>query len=211
MSASGALSGTNAPTFTDFTNAQHDHGDADDGGLIPSTSVTGLGLVWLATNTPSGVVTSTFTSQFTSTYDQYLMIGRVSMSATNAILAWRSRSGSTDLTSASYTWNDLAQASNAGTIGTGSSNSDTSIALFTAAGVGVTRTDCSFTIMMDGPFATNETLVTMDGCSRVDTPLSTHFRAAGMINNTTSYDGCTIFASTGNITGTTQLFGVRKS
>lgn len=30
------------PTLTDFTNAQHDHGDADDGGNIPQASVTGL-------------------------------------------------------------------------------------------------------------------------------------------------------------------------
>lgn len=30
-----------APTIADFTNAAHDHGDADDGGNIPYTSVTG--------------------------------------------------------------------------------------------------------------------------------------------------------------------------
>ncbi len=31
-----------APVFTDFTNAPHDHGDADDGGNIPQSSVTDL-------------------------------------------------------------------------------------------------------------------------------------------------------------------------
>jgi hypothetical protein len=36
-----------APAVTDFTAAAHDHGDADDGGNIPQSSVTGL-LAWQA-------------------------------------------------------------------------------------------------------------------------------------------------------------------
>lgn len=42
---SGVLSVTSAPTFTDFTNAPHDHGDADDGGLtfamVPAATLSG--------------------------------------------------------------------------------------------------------------------------------------------------------------------------
>ena len=38
-----------APTIADFTNAAHDHGDADDGGAVVSASATVSGMVELAT------------------------------------------------------------------------------------------------------------------------------------------------------------------
>lgn len=39
-----------APTIADFTNAAHDHGDADDGGAVVSSSATVAGVVELATD-----------------------------------------------------------------------------------------------------------------------------------------------------------------
>lgn len=38
-----------APTIADFTNAQHDHGDADDGGAVVSASTTVAGVAEIAT------------------------------------------------------------------------------------------------------------------------------------------------------------------
>lgn len=37
--AAGTMSATNAPSFTDFTNAQHDHLDADDGGTLSAAAI----------------------------------------------------------------------------------------------------------------------------------------------------------------------------
>lgn len=48
-----------APTIADFTNAAHDHGDADDGGAVVSASATVSGVVELATNSEALTGTDT--------------------------------------------------------------------------------------------------------------------------------------------------------
>ena len=41
LSAAGGITITGSPTFTDYTNAQHDHQDADDGGTLDAAAITG--------------------------------------------------------------------------------------------------------------------------------------------------------------------------
>lgn len=47
------------PTIADFTNANHDHGDADDGGAVVSSSATVAGVVELSTDTEARLGTDT--------------------------------------------------------------------------------------------------------------------------------------------------------
>jgi hypothetical protein len=149
---------------------------------------------------------------FTSEFDAYWISGRLLMSAANAEVYFRVRAAGVDLSAGTpYTYSVISQSSSAGTVGTLFSNGNTILYVMSSAGVGVTWTDVRFDLIIDGPFLADETLYRADVVGRASTPFSLHQRGHGMVNNTTSYDGFTIFPSTGTATGTVRTRGLRSA
>lgn len=64
-----------APTMTDFTNAQHDHGDADDGGAVAYSSLTGALTQAAGVYNPTRSAEANLDSNVTMTEAQYLRLG----------------------------------------------------------------------------------------------------------------------------------------
>jgi hypothetical protein len=93
-----------APTIADFTNSQHDHGDADDGGNIPATSVTGLSAVWLETLSPSAAASSSSSAILTSTYENYLIVFNLSSQSGSVGIDLRLRAAGSDTAGTAYYW-----------------------------------------------------------------------------------------------------------
>jgi hypothetical protein len=174
-----------APTIADLTNLQHDHGDADDGGLIPATSVTGLGLVFLsATPFTTSAAASTPDATFSATYTNYLVvITLTAQSAANDVLL-RLRVGGADASGATYTSERFGYDSAAG-----------SAASASAGGT-------SWRIM-DTAVATST--------YRNASPAGVSEETGGYYNATTSYDALTVLPSGGTITGTVTVYGMRSS
>jgi hypothetical protein len=197
-----------APTIADFTNAQHDHGDADDGGNIPSTSVTGLNVVWLETLSPSAAATSSSGSVFNATYQNYLIVFRLSQSA-DASVHMRLRVGGADESGANTYYTTLSSSGTALVLSQAGATGLTAVALATA--VGAAKSDMLGVLVVASPYETDETVVMHDVSSRYTTPGS--FRSIGTShrNATTSYDAFTIYPSSGTITGTIRTYGFRNS
>jgi hypothetical protein len=198
------------PTIADFTNAQHDHGDADDGGNIPATSVTGLEAVWLETLSPSAAATSSSGSVFSATYENYLIVFRLAMSA-DASLLMRLRVGGADESGANTYYTSLSRSGTALALLQSGATGLTSMALAAAIGGGLIFTDMIGVLWVASPFASNETVVEHVVSARYSTPGSIKDFGASHRNATTSYDAVTIFPSSGNITGTIRTYGIRNS
>jgi hypothetical protein len=208
-----SISGTtlalgSAPSFTDFTNANHDHGDADDGGTIPWGSVTGRPLVLTGSASPSAASSSSIDNCFSATYQNYLVVVRLSQSA-DAILGMRLRVAAADESGANtYYMNLYASSTGAPALAQSGTTGLTRFILAHAAG---TKTDATYVITVSSPFATDETQITDAGSARVATPGAQTYAGAGFRNATTSYDGLTILPDSGDITGTIRVYGIGNS
>jgi hypothetical protein len=193
-------------TVASFTQ-DHGHTVTGDGGLIPSTSVTGLGLVWLATNSPSAASTSSFDNVFTGAYENYLVQIDVAESAANAQLQGRLRVSGADSSSSSY-YSEIVTTTSASS---GAAAAANTWIITSAPGAGVTNTDVHLTLFVYRPQIADETLMSGFGAFRFSTPGFRGYLVGGGYNATTQYDGCTIFPSSGNITGTIRVYGLRDS
>jgi hypothetical protein len=198
-----------APTIADLTNLQHDHGDADDGGLIPATSVTGLGLVFLsATPFTTSAAASTPDATFSATYTNYLVvITLTAQSAANDVLL-RLRVGGADASGATYTSERFGYDSAAGSAASASAGGTSWRIMDTAA---VAITDSLTVLHLMNPFATNETLFVAKSTYRNASPAGVSEETGGYYNATTSYDALTVLPSGGTITGTVTVYGMRSS
>ncbi len=163
------------------------------------------GLVLLNTTTFSAQTSVSLNNCFSSTYDNYKVIftpSATQVSAQNQINL-RVRTAGTDLTSASYFWSRVFYY-HAGT-GTSGSVTETFMQLCDSnAGLA----SINFDIYL--PFAALKTQVT--GATSVQQitggPFLFGINYAGLVNNTTSYDGFTL-VGTSAISGTIEVYGYK--
>jgi hypothetical protein len=163
-------------------------------------------LVFIDRQTFSAVSSFSFTSKFSSTYDNYKIVLRIDSVVTAANIQMRLRSASTDNTSSNYRSGRLYQVGS------------------TVAGAGGTATATSFDLITDynaqnsylsmdlyAPYLTQYTGYTAQA-SYFYSAFGQHNQVdAGQMSVTTSYDGLTFLPNAGTMTGEVYLYGYSRS
>jgi hypothetical protein len=181
--------------------------EASSAGLLSASAP--LGTTFITSVSPSAVASQRINSCFSAAYENYLVVARLSQSA-DAALALRVRVGGVDASGASDYYSNLTTSTTAVPALTQSgSTALTSIVL--GSTIGATRTDAVYLLWFGAPFATDETVVHVDGSWRHTIPGVGRVSGAGLRNATTSYDGFSIIPNSGTITGTIKVYGLRDS
>jgi len=186
-------------------------GVGTNGQVLTADSTAATGLKWAAAGGSAGLVfiqKGTFTSTsvvnvnscFSSTYDNYRILVKVSGSSpTLGEVRLRMRSGTTDNTASSYNFQRLyAQSTSVG--GQSATNQTSSV-------MGPWNTDLSwFATDMWSPFLAANT-----GYATVSSYNQTHIdNFSGAHKVASSFDGFTMFPDAGNITGEVWVYGYAK-
>lgn len=171
-------------------------------GGLPTWSTpaaSGGDLVRITTNNFSAATGVVLSSVFSSTYDNYLVVGRAIQTASNAIRL-RLRSGSTDYTTTDQKFGVIYNAwDNAVVAGGGSS--DSSVFNFSPG-----TTQCSWECWI---FSPNLSVKTQAAGFRIDDNLWLSFGYGA--GNTTSYDSLNLTVSGGTFTGEISVYGLKRS
>jgi hypothetical protein len=163
---------------------------------IPSGA--GAGLTFIASASPSGASTVSFTSQFSATYDNYRIIGRLTGGSTTA-LNYRMRTAvPADDTTANYSWQRI----NASTSTVGAARSTGS----TASEIAVIATATGyFVIDIIAPNLAQPTALLAQSFDTVTAPNLYQYTSAH--NVSTAFPGITLFPSAGTVAGYVALYG----
>ena len=164
----------------------------------------GTSLVFIDSDTFSGASSVSFNSVFTSTYRNYLVHINVERSA-SAELRFRFRAASTDDSNNTYRWVRPGWATG-GASGVINGNPETSALLTDNAAVATTVT---MTVMNPA-----ETVRTSYAGHAMRMPASATWdmeMPGGGFDNTTAFDGITIFPDSGTITGEIFIYGYKES
>ena len=165
-----------------------------------NTYLTNSGLVYVTSQTFTGVTSVSFNSCFTSTYDNYYLQCSVIGSVAGNAYTLRYRASGVDATSADYAywgfyWSTTA--TNLTTTGTTSlflNNRSTSV-------YDVTN------VYIFGPAQARTTGHQVDS---IELNTGLLIKTAGRFGLTSTFDGCTVAAASGTITGTISIYGYRK-
>lgn len=198
--------GWDVPTSTDYVAqgavAIETLGDDIDATLFGITNGKNAGLSPIATTTFTAASSVSFSSIFTSAYDHYkIFLTITGASAANSVLL-RLRSGGSDISSANYNRQEFT--ANSTTLTGAQGNAQTAFinAKYDSAG-GFSETT------LYNPFVANFTYMT----SNAVTPTSTvtMLNTAGFFTLANSYNGCSLIAAGGVITGIARVYGIRNS
>ena len=173
-----------------------------NGDVLTADSTQATGLKWAApsagsltlitTLSPSAVTEVTADNIFTSTYDNYL-IQIVLDQDTNSVLFGQLRSGGSNLTTTTYTWDTVT-----GGVASGQSNWEISANTGSACRV-------STNLFLFSPQLAKATLGINDRIANVDNSRQSY----GYTNsNASAYDGLRIYGSSGNFTGKIRVYGL---
>ena len=165
-----------------------------------------VALYHIATNTFSAASSTSFVSLLTSTYANYRVICQfTSVSGAAGIAYMKLRSGATDI-SANYSYGGwLVEASGTANISqaTGGVNGFYVSTIYS----GYAGAAASFDLI--GPqLASNTEFMNIGGSNYSNTRLEIY---GGLHSGATAYDGITIYASVGTLTGTARLYGYQNS
>lgn len=162
--------------------------------------------VKITTASFSAAATVNIDNCFSADYDQYLVLRKYSGTGAGANVSLRFRAaGSTD-TSANY---DIQQFYSSGATTSGYQDlGGTSWPNH----LGQTETaDTGFTLVkISNPFTTVVTTGWAFNAFGLSSNI-TQYRIVGQLDTVTSYDGLTFFASSGTITGSVTIYGLRES
>jgi phosphoheptose isomerase len=165
------------------------------------------GLVLINTTSFSAVASQSFTSIFSSTYDNYRVVVNVSaVSANDGNHFLRVRSGASDVTS-NYIFSSWVKASN-GTDISYNSGSATFIKLGAQDSASTAAQSYSFDII--SPFLVQGTRVLANVSMQNDAGTWAGGVVTGYNFNATSYDGFTLHTENGTFTGTASVYGYNK-
>jgi hypothetical protein len=195
------------PTYSwplpDDTDLVKDGAEAirDLGNAIDATvdGLPGAGLVHINTTSFTAVATQSFDNVFSADYDNYLIILDNISPSTSGTRSIRFREAGLDISSANYQItlnscsNTLSKIQNSATSTTMQLNGTSSNQLY-------------YKIFIGSPFLSTTTQVIADGLEigRLRSQLTCRFAL------TTSFDGFTIIAGTGTISGKMTLYGYEK-
>lgn len=182
------------------TNGQVLQADSTTATGLKWASVGGAGVGFVSTDTFSAVTTLSLNSKFTSTYECYRVYVDFTDGGGTQSLLMRMRAGGTDTTSAVYGFTSP--------VGTWSGSSDTSGRIGTVPPSGSVA---SVVMDISRPFDTKITSIT--GLYQFTSGASIgEVSPFGMVvNNTTSYDGFTIYSGGNSFTGRVSIYGYSLS
>jgi hypothetical protein len=196
------------------TNARLGVGSNDQVLTADSTAATGLkwatpsaaasGLTLTGQSTFSSTNSVIFNNVFSSTYQNYLIVGRITGTATS--IAWRLRASGTNATGSNYTYQSFSSegTSNTSARGTGQ-------AVFYGPAV-TTGEITTFTYSVFSPNEAAMTGVEMRHQSRTSTSNNSININAGAHTLSSAYDGFEFYESgAGNLTGSIRVYGYQNS
>jgi hypothetical protein len=158
------------------------------------------GLVHIETQTFSAVSAVSFSNDvFSSTYDNYRIVFHKTSSSSTGNFEFRMRASGTDANAGEYNFTQIGLEINTAQNRTGISATSGSFGEFVS---GVS----SYSIEVYSPFLTRHTELSSFGgrsSRRVLSTYNTH-------GNSGSFDSITLIASSGNMTGSTSVYGYRK-
>ena len=182
-----------------------------------STAPAGGGATWvyIATVTASGAGTIDFDAAFDSTYDMYvIVIPSLQLSGASAALECRLKIGGAYVTSANY----YAHSSNANSSSNAylgySSNGVASARIYGAGGTGAANDNISLTIFVPQPSSTSiaKSVTWQGGYSY---PSASYYAnlmgGASFAGSTSALTGVRLYGSTGNISATGRIYGIKNS
>jgi hypothetical protein len=177
--------------------------------VVPTSVAVGSGSGSVSTQgtvTFSGASSISLNSCFSANYSNYKMILNITSFSANNYPVLRLRSGTTDNSSTNYNAAFIERAST-GTTVTGYAGSSS-----TGFQLGYTVNNGSFnTLELFSPFETDYTgyfnLSTSKNAT-VSSPNYVEYKA-GTMSVTTPYDGCSIVAGSGTLTGTVRVYGYK--
>ena len=202
--------GWTVPTSTDLVKdgatAIETLGDAIDASMNTALGTKKAGMVLLNTTSFSGVSSASLpASSFSSTYDNYYVtVNYTAVSATSDVF-FRIRSSGTDLTGAVYQTMVSGLRTTGSALTIGQTNQ-------TALRLGDALSNApfpAFHFTLFSPFLTAQTRYLGQGFYR-DTTSLYGVGNIGVVDNAISYDSCTVYPSTGTISGTITCYGVTK-
>jgi hypothetical protein len=163
------------------------------------------GLVLLNTTSFSAVSSVSFAADtFTSTYDNYKIIVRLTSSSSTGYIQMRLRAAGADNTTSNYDSQAIGRQAT-GVTSTFESANDT-IWYVVAKGAGDLTA-----VSMDlfSPKASNFTLV-VNSSQGLGGANSSNYAAGGIFKASTSFDSATLISNAGTITGTYSIYGYNK-
>jgi hypothetical protein len=182
--------------------------------LTPTSIANTSGTASIGTNgtiTFNGVTSVSLNDVFSSTYDNYKIIVTGNTSITSATgLLMRLRVSGADNTSSNYRWSTIYARDNAAapTVGAEGSNGTNTYALVgsLSSTAGFTATN---TIELANPFVSTKN-TSLNFMTYVYDQVATYgfvYTGGAIMSVTTSYTGFTIYAPSGNITGSVSVYG----
>jgi hypothetical protein len=180
-----------------------------------STAATGIkwatastpssGLTLISTTTMSAVSSQSFNNVFTSTYDNYLVVGAFTASAASQNLNARLRVGGTDNATASSYVTQILDANDTSITGSRLTND-----LFQALGVisNVSSIPNAFSGVFYNPAKASPTSITTSTFACIGSAYTRLGYASH--NQSTAYDGFTLIPGSGTITGSVSIYGYAK-
>jgi hypothetical protein len=190
-----------------------------NGQALVADSTTATGLKWgsvssgfnlVSTTSFTSVASQSIPSVFSSTYTNYKILITISACTATATLTLRLRSGSTDnSTAGNYLYQNLQLGGITNNDALGQGWSGSSATSFIASGL---VTSAGFqnrysVIEMLSPFETFKTGYTAEFMNGNAAPHDYAQKLIGRMDVTTSYDGFSIIAGSGNITGKVSVYG----
>lgn len=182
--------------------------------VVPTSIAVGSGSGSVDSNgnvTFSGASSISINGCFNSVYDNYKILFNTTGLSTNLECRFRLRASGTDASGANYSGGGFYNYSSGATVGGLNYNGAT---FYTFGGAGTILNSAApsrnlFVVDMCRPFIASETMWN----SFISNQDTAGFRATiqGNLHDAgTSYDGFSIFTSTGNITGTIRVYGYNQ-
>jgi hypothetical protein len=167
----------------------------------PSAAASGLTLTGQSTfSAQSSIV---FNNCFSSTYQNYLIVGRIT--GTGAGLSWRLRASGTNATASDYTYQSFTSE---GTSNTSARGTAQPVFYGPALSSGDITT---FTYRVYSPNEAAITGVFMEGQSKTNTANNQFNLNSGAHTLSSAYDGFDFYCSSGSITGSIRVYGYQNS
>jgi hypothetical protein len=179
--------------------------------VVPTSVAVGSGSGSVDANgavTFSGASSVSLNECFTSAYDNYKLVCKITSSATIVDLSLRLRAGVTDNSSANYWFSSSLTTAGATTyiVTSGTSTASTS---FRLSPVGSTY-QSKHAIDILNPFSTDQTGYLADAFFWSGTSDYGRTVNGGVMTVTNSYNGLTLFPASGTITGTIRVYGYKN-